>query len=185
MRREIWGGGWEPTPTVWSLVTSTATCGVGTYPEGLESRDLDCHLWVNSTDGRSRIHVRLPDHLRNLRNLRLQRFPGSDQVEGDQGEEHAGDADQGFADGPGAEGLAHGETEAFLHDPESGVVEMRQEEGTASDGHHDQGAMVHVEIDALGAEVIGEEQAGGGDGDGGGAGGDADEGGDEPAEEKG
>ena len=101
---------------------------------------------------------------------------GSEQTVGDQGKEHSGDTDDGLAHRPGPEGLWDGQTEAFLDDPEAGVVQMGQEERAASDRDHDQATVIGVEGDPLGLEVVGEQEAGGGDGDGGGSGGDADEG---------
>ena len=93
------------------------------------------------------------------------------------GESEAADADERFGDSPGAEHVADAEFEAVLDDPEAGVVEVGEEEGTAADGD-DQEFWNGVRAVL---ELWDEKFGGDRDGDGGGSGDDAHECGGEPA----
>ena len=71
------------------------------------------------------------------------------QMEAEEREEHADNSDDGFAHRPGFERLRHGQPEAVLHDPESGIVQMGQKEGAAAHRDNDQR---HVRLCELGME---------------------------------
>lgn len=67
-------------------------------------------------------------------------------MECDQREDHAHDADDGFAHRPGLHRLPYAETQAVLHHPEPAVIQMTEEQGSATNGTDDQCDLMGIEF---------------------------------------